>query len=192
MPGVALRTDGLLTSLCKKCRQTPILIIPLFPHFLHSPHSASRAVLRAREWIRTARVPVSERGGCFGPSAKKCRQTPFFILPVSSPLFSLLAVGAQGRAGTRDWPSDGAGARPGARRLFRPLCKKCRQTPIFYTTSFLSQITLRRRRLVAVLGMGENGSNDSAPRGRKGAGNGRVEGGGGGGLRSTQPNPLRF
>ena len=68
--GVALRTDGLLTSLCKKCRQTPILIIPLFPHFLHSPHSASRAVLRAREWIRTARVSVSERGDCFGPSAK--------------------------------------------------------------------------------------------------------------------------
>ena len=35
------------------------------------------------------------------------------------------------------------------------LCKKCRQTPILNTTSFPSQITLRSRRLVAVLGMGE-------------------------------------
>jgi len=76
--GVALRTDCLLTPLCKKCRQTPILIIPLSPHFLFIPQHALRS--RA-EGVRLA--------------------------------------------------SDGSGASLGARRLFRPLCKKCRQTPIF-------------------------------------------------------------
>ena len=122
---------------CKKCRQTPILIIPFSPHFLHSPHSASRAVLRAREWIRTARVPVSERGDCFGPSAKSVDKPPFLFY------------------------------------RFPP-----------------TNVTPQPRHSVAVLGWVKMAP--PTPRGRKRAGNGQVEGGLRGGLRSAQPTPLRF
>ena len=91
-----------------------------FPHFLHSPHSASRAVLRAREWIRTARVPVSERGDCFDP-LQKVSTNPLFLCYSFPPTNFTPQQALSGRAGLgedgssdterskagRQWPSRG-------------------------------------------------------------------------------------
>ena len=115
--GVALRTDCLLTPLCKKCRQTPILYIPLFPHFLHSPHSASRTVLKARGWIRTARVSVSGVCDCFGPSAKSVGKPLFYTYHFPPTNFTPQQA-LSGRAGVARLASDGSGASLGVSWLF--------------------------------------------------------------------------
>ena len=58
------------------------------------------AVLGARGWFRTARVPVSARVGCFG-TLQKMSTNPYFIstsfLPFFSSHFSQLVL--RGRAG---------------------------------------------------------------------------------------------
>ena len=74
------------------------------------------------------------RGG-FRP-LQKVSTNPYFIHTTFPPLFAFSALGVQGRAEGARVDSDGSGASLGARRLFRPLCKKCRQTPYFIHTSF--------------------------------------------------------
>ena len=158
--------------------------IPLFSHFLHSPHSASRAVLRARVWfwtaqdvalgtswrvrpftlpkhafgdqgpcwacmtgLRMARVPVPARGGCFDP-LQKVSANPYFNHTTFPPLFSLLALGAQGPCwharlafGWRRCPSWRTLA------VSAPL-QKVSTTRYFNSTSFPPLISLRSRRSV--------------------------------------------
>ena len=86
-------------ALCKKCRQTPILILllfpPLFPTFPHSPHSALGGggggvwrVLRPRGSTRLgftfggSSAALVGRIGALRTLCKKCRQTPIFTLLV--------------------------------------------------------------------------------------------------------------
>ena len=78
-------TDRRLRPLCKKCRQTPILIAPVFPHSCLFPLLRTRrsgAVLGARDSVSAARVPLSGTDRCFPALCKKCRQTPILTLLV--------------------------------------------------------------------------------------------------------------
>ena len=70
---------------------------------------------------------------------------------------------------------------------YAPL-QKVSANPYFYSTSFPPLISLRSRRSVAVLGMGEDGSNDTE-RSTRGRQRPSVEGGGGG---SEVPNQTRY
>ena len=68
---VCIQTHTFHTS--SHTRQSALQVSPpftSFPPFFHFPQSALRAELRARDWCLSARVWLSERGGCFGPSAK--------------------------------------------------------------------------------------------------------------------------
>ena len=57
-PGLAAAGFRPFPAPCKKCRQTPILTLPLSSHFSHSLRTrrpGARAVLSAREWFWAAR-----------------------------------------------------------------------------------------------------------------------------------------
>ena len=104
---------------------------------------------------------------------------------VSPHFFHFSHSALRGRAGTRDWPSDGAGARLGARWLFRPLCKKCRQPAILILLVSPHLFHSAAGAQWGRAGVGEGGSSD-AERSKR-SGNGRVERGAG----SEVPNQPR-
>ena len=115
----------------------------------------------------------SRRTLAVSPLCKKCRQTPILIIPLSPHFFHFSHSALRGRAGTRDWPSDGAGARLGARWLFRPLCKKCRQPAILILLVSPHLFHSAAGAQWGRAGVGEGGSSD-AERSKR-SGNGRVE-----------------
>ena len=87
--GVALRTDCLLTPLCKKCRQTPILILQVFPHF------SSLSTVGAQSRTEGVRLTFGQLG-C-GPQdglpaytpVQKVSANPYFNSTSSPPTFSV-------------------------------------------------------------------------------------------------------
>ena len=98
---VTLSTSWLFGPLCRKCRQTPILIIPLSPHCFHFPQSALNdraggARLAFERLGCRSRRELAVLGLC-----KNCRQTPILFLIVFSPFFSshFSQLVLRGRAG---------------------------------------------------------------------------------------------
>ena len=69
--------------------------------------------------------------------------------------------------------SDGSGASLGARRLFRPLCRKCPK-PLFKAYHFSPTNFTPQQALSGRAGLGEDGSSDTER--SKAGSNGRVEG----------------
>ena len=112
----------------------------LWAHTLYLHHTRTTQPVDAHMHIRKGRTVTDYNIKCrqgapgspaaFSGLCKKCRQIPILIIPLSPHFFHFSHSALRGRAGTRDWPSDGAGARLGARWLFRPLCRKCRQPAI--------------------------------------------------------------
>jgi hypothetical protein len=82
---------GGLRALCKKCRQTPILIVPVSPTFPHRSALATRrsgAVLRPRTCgVGRLERRAQERIGARRTSAKSVDR-PLFLLYQFSPTFS--------------------------------------------------------------------------------------------------------
>ena len=177
--GCRSRRELAVSVLCKKCRQTPIFILPVSPPFFFHPPEARIRGPQEPCWacmtgLRTARVPVSAHAGVFDP-VQKVSANPYFnhTIPLSPHFFHFSHSALRGRAGTRDWPSDGAGARLGARWLFRPLCRKCRQPAILILLVSPHLFHSAAGAQWGRAGVGEGGSSD-AERSKR-SGNGRVE-----------------
>ena len=99
------------------------------------------------------------RGG-FRP-LQKVSANPYFNHTTFPPLFAFSALGVQGRAEGTRVDSDGSGASLGVCVTVSVPLQKVSANPYFIHTTFPPLISLRSRRSVAVLGLGEDGSSDT-------------------------------
>ena len=147
-------------TLCKKCRQAPILILllfpPLFPTFPHSPHSAlGGRVLRPRG---SARLGFGGSSAALGdgsarsePSAKSVGKPPFLLYQCFPTFPHSPHSVLRGRAEGARLGFGGSSAALGNGSARSGPLQKVSADPYFYSTSFSPLFpTLPTRRSGAV------------------------------------------